>query len=396
MFLRFEICRSKSDVNNISLRDEYRNLKKTAAMTLDLASECQNTLEDDVTTQSPNPTPDIFLGDSWFTSLDVVKNISAHYVGNLKTNSQGYPKAYLLETMKDWPSGSYLNLKATIGTRTVFAMGYKYCRSKTVLFLFNEGAGHTECKVEYAYEAKWKDNNLNTHVRKIDRPHIAHLYFSQSNAIDVLNQARQFELRLEKHWITKDGFFRIMTTLFGVTVVDAWNGYKWHLHRNHRHCNIPLLEFVDMLTLDMLSNQFTKAVKDAAPPMSIINTHSFPTHICHPLPTPAINTADTESNASENTQSISILTTDPFIRHDHLTSAFPENHKFERTMQQVVNNVQKDGVITGSTRTQRSRCTVCGRKTAWFCVQCSCQRKRKVWVCDNTTGRDCPKRHCAE
>jgi len=128
--------------------------------------------------------------------------------------------------MKDGPSGSYLTLKTkvNIGTlkeRTVFAMGYKYCCSKVILFLFNEGAGHTICKPEYAYEAKWKDENLNTRVRKVDRPHVAYLYCSKPNTIDLLNQARQFELRLEKHWITHDGFFRIVTTLFGVCIGDA-------------------------------------------------------------------------------------------------------------------------------------------------------------------------------
>jgi len=53
--------------------------------------------------------------------------------------------------------------------------------------------------------------------------------------IDVLNQSRQSDLALEKHWVTKDGFFRIVTTLFGVTVVDAWKGYVWHCGPNHRH-----------------------------------------------------------------------------------------------------------------------------------------------------------------
>ena len=85
--------------------------------------------------------------------MDVVKNVSGYYVGNFKTNSQGYPKTYLQETMQDWHSGSYLNLDTKIGERTVYAMGYKYCRSKLIMFLFNKGAGHTECKSEYVYNA---------------------------------------------------------------------------------------------------------------------------------------------------------------------------------------------------------------------------------------------------
>ena len=182
MFLRFELCRKKTDPNTISFKKEYKGIKKTAATTLHLTKNTAHnkTFEDDTTTLETNPSPDIFLGDSWFTSIDVVKKISGYYIGNMKTNSKGYPKTYLLTVMKDWPSGSYLNLKTSIEGRTMYAMGYKYCRSKVILFLFNKGAGHTECKSEYAYQAKWKDDKLNTQVRKIDRPHVAYLYFSKS------------------------------------------------------------------------------------------------------------------------------------------------------------------------------------------------------------------------
>ena len=187
-------------------------------------------------------------------------------------------------------------------------MGYKYCRSKVILFLFNEGAGHTECKAEHAYEAKWKDENLNTHVRKVDRPHVAYLYFSQSNAIDLLNQARQFELRLEKHCITHDGFFRIVTTLFGVCVVDAWMGYKWHCHPNHRHISLPLLQFVNMLTLDLLRNPFS----NSSP------TVKFAAHFIRP------NNIPNNIHYKQISSVISTITMDPAISSDDVIIAPPE------------------------------------------------------------------------
>ena len=91
--------------------------------------------------------------------MDMVEHAKGLYIGNLKTNSSRYPKTYLQETMKDWPSGSYFNLKTlsnlnTAKDQTVYTMGYKLCCFKVILFLFNEGAGHTECKVEYSYKAK--------------------------------------------------------------------------------------------------------------------------------------------------------------------------------------------------------------------------------------------------
>jgi hypothetical protein len=61
---------------------------------------------------------------------------------------------------------------------------------------------------------------------------------------------------LEKHWITQSGWFRLPISLFGIGVVDAWNGYRFHLGDNHRHKKMPLLDFVDILAFDCLQNTF--------------------------------------------------------------------------------------------------------------------------------------------
>lgn len=81
--------------------------------------------------------------------MDVFENVSGLNIGNLKSNSSRYLKTYLQETMKDWPSDSYLNQKTLLNTGTtkeliVYAMCYKSCCSKVILFMLNEGSGHTE------------------------------------------------------------------------------------------------------------------------------------------------------------------------------------------------------------------------------------------------------------
>jgi len=53
-------------------------------------------------------------------------------------------------------------------------------------------------------------------------------YFQQSNIIDKHNQARQFELHLEKCWVTKDSYFQLHTTLLGTTVTDCWKLAHYH------------------------------------------------------------------------------------------------------------------------------------------------------------------------
>ena len=79
----------------------------------------------------PSPIPDTYLGDSWFTSLDVVtmrEDISLEILKKSRRN----PKAYLADTMKDWFSDSYLNLKSIVDGRKVFAMDYKHYRSMII------------------------------------------------------------------------------------------------------------------------------------------------------------------------------------------------------------------------------------------------------------------------
>jgi len=89
-------------------------------------------------------------------------------------------------------------------------------------------------------------------------------YFQHSNAIDKHNHVRQFLLQLEKHWITEDGYFHIMMTLFGMGITDCWKGYKFHLGNRHRHKNVSIDAFVDLLCHDLINNQFSGVTDDEA------------------------------------------------------------------------------------------------------------------------------------
>ena len=158
--------------------------------------------------------------------------------------------------MKDWPPGSHLVLEGTYLDVPLLAVGYKYNKRKVCCFVATKGAGHTEPGV--CYEAKWKDNNMNTRSRDVPRPEIVAKYFIRSNGIDVHNQTRQSDLALEKHWVTTDGFFRLVTTMFGINVTDAARAYQYHLPSSHRHKNIDIIGFTRLLCKDLLNNKFSK------------------------------------------------------------------------------------------------------------------------------------------
>ena len=69
-----------------------------------------------------------------------------HYIAVLKTNSYGYPKAFLVEMkVKYYPAGSYLVLeRCTKEEIDLLAIGYKYNRKKIMFFISTKSAGHAE------------------------------------------------------------------------------------------------------------------------------------------------------------------------------------------------------------------------------------------------------------
>ena len=114
----------------------------------------------------------------------------SHYISVVKTNHSRYPKQFLQSKMKTWPASSHLLLRTALNKgrrneKVIYALGYKYCKSKVLQFIFDEGAGHTECRAWYAYEAKWKDEDLNTLSRKIDCPRVSLVLELELNDLNI-------------------------------------------------------------------------------------------------------------------------------------------------------------------------------------------------------------------
>jgi hypothetical protein len=280
MMLWMEICRAKEDPNGRDFFVEWK--KKTTATTLRfLRDTCQRDLyqksDEERSAENPhqlktgineNATEDCVMGDSWFGSVATVLAArkalpeKKSCIVQIKTAHSRSPKLFVENTMKDWPGGTHMVMETTIEGEKLFCVGYKYSKRKCLVFLFNEGASHTEPGEPYM--ARWVDDNGNSRYREVPRPFCCSKYFKYSNVIDVHNQMRQKELRLEKHWVTQDGFFRLLTTIFGVCVVDVWNGYKYHLPDRHRHKECELMDVVNMMAMDLLQNKESDSISSTS------------------------------------------------------------------------------------------------------------------------------------
>ena len=421
--------RSKTDQVQVDRLAKRSKMMKTAATSIDIVEDsCQRAeritmTDDDLDATNLNPSPDTVIGDSWFSSMDCVQNMKENYIGIVKTNHSRYPKAFLQSKMQSWPAGSHLLLKTVVnknrrGEKVIYALGYKYCKAKVMFFIFNEGAGHTECKDEYAYEAKWKDKNLNTLTRKIRRPHVCHLYFKSCNIIDVLNQSRQRELKLEKHWLTQNGYFRIVTTIFGMTVVDAWKGYIWHCGPNHRHRKVNLLDFVDMMCKDMLCNDFYNGNKKTCdttysirPPPSKKRVSAEMNEVVK-RPTPAAIDADADGGGLLNDESYEVVNDSqisdvtmcgteyipsPPIKHHLAMTKAKETYSYAVRNPRWELDLGDEPMLKKkvAVRTMRRKCVVCKTvKTPLFCNTCMKFTHELHWIC--STKKNCFAEHCHE
>jgi hypothetical protein len=325
----------------------------------------------------------LFLGDAWFSSVDLAvlarKEHDVNYVGVVKTNSSRFPKAYLQETMKDWPSGSYLNMSTIVDGVQLMATGYKYCSRKALLFLWNVGSGHTEAGREY--KATWRDHNGNGCCRGVHRPSVVANYFEKSNAIDVSNQMRQYELRLEKVWGTHDGYFRLLTSLFGCNVIDTWRAYRFHLQHQHRHNEIGLMTFIDLLAHDMLHNDLPKqkALNDSRsimlapqPPPPTVVSPNQPIHI-------------NNNYASSNTTNHPFSSSNNDALHSWGTNLCREEVEENRRRHELVitDECEFDASRPSGFRTKRSICitTNCSRRTSQYCPTCDSANRDRHWLC---------------
>jgi len=147
-------------------------------------------------------------------------------VFQIKQNHSLYPKAFVDEMLRDAPGGVPVFLSGTLDGVNLIATGYRYSRKTILYFIMSEGAGSTS--LGQPYEMKYTDNHGNICVRFVDRPDFISRYFSNSNTVDTHNHVRQSELMLEKKWLTKDPYFRLTTTLIGMSVTDAWRLAYYH------------------------------------------------------------------------------------------------------------------------------------------------------------------------
>jgi hypothetical protein len=303
--------------------------------------------------------PEAFIGDSWFIGVRVAEWAASHghsYFGALKTSTKYTPYQELIDKMDAYPSGSNLVMECTTPNgNKLICLGYKYSARKVLVFLGTKSSGFT--KPGEPYIARFPDCQGNVAQRSVPRPDVVSRYFNDSNVADSHNQSRQFELALEKRWVTHACWFWLATTLIGMTVTDCWRAYKFAMP-NKNSKEITIKEFADRMAHDCTYNSHSS---DA----------SFNGYL--PVTTEAGVPQSVHAGLQDDVSTMTATTSDPIdlasIMAQH---PFKDNPELE----------EHDGKMRSKRRRCSGACTVEGRRklTTKTCFHPRCQARSQVVV----------------
>jgi hypothetical protein len=172
-------------------------------------------------------------GDAWFgsvmTTIELKIRLGVHSTFIITNNKQFFPMAPLYSILKarhgQRITGHWVVMRTTIAGVDLIAIAYAW--SQKGISYFISTCGSTEPSI-HKYESKYDNEWGELGVREIDRPNVVHFLYEYLPLIDEHNKQRQSILELEKLWLTKDPWFRLLCTLMGMTIVDFHRFFRYN------------------------------------------------------------------------------------------------------------------------------------------------------------------------
>jgi hypothetical protein len=182
----------------------------------------------------------------------------------------------------------------------------------------------------------------------------------------VDKHARQYELRLEKHWVTQNFWFRIVTTIVGMCVVDCWKAY----HHTFGDKEFTVCKFAEQVAFKMINNNF----EDSTVSIEVLSPLDRST------PRRSPRKAVTVTNeVSEISSLMDTLNGRGAARNEWLWMEMMQLHPHEKSF-----DIDKNGYP------KRNRYKECLQKTPWIFTHC------KVFLCSDSQGKSsnkCYRKH---
>ena len=208
-------------------------------------------------------------GDAWFGSVasavEIMKNLQVHSTFIVKNNTNFFPMKILHKILQvrygTRPAGHWVVMKTEISGIKILVLAYAWSQ-RGVSYMIST-CGSTSVHAD-KYLSHFEDDFGNVTSKEINRPKVSHFLYEYLPLIDEHNKQRQNILNLERNWCTKDCWFRLLTTIVGMSVVDMHRWYRNMMNRTpstniHKHIDrdpepnyeLMVRKFSDMLCKDL-------------------------------------------------------------------------------------------------------------------------------------------------
>ena len=120
---------------------------------------------------------------------------------------------------------------------------------------------------EQPYLSQYEDKFGNVQEKELPRPTVAHMLYEFLPLIDEHNKARQNSLALEKCWLTKNCWVRLLTTFLGMAIIDLLWWDRRQRYGHVRDLNFDIYDnmdedFVDDFDVRTMANLIGKPLSD--------------------------------------------------------------------------------------------------------------------------------------
>jgi hypothetical protein len=162
------------------------------------------------------------------------------------------------------PAGHWVVMQTTIADVEIFAMAYAWSQKGVAYMISSCG---TTVMHEHPYLSRYEDDFGNVQEKELPRPTVAHMLYEFLPLIDEHNKARQNSLALEKCWLTKNCWVRLLTTFLGMAVIDLLRWDRRQRYGHVRDLNFDIYDnmdedFVDDFDVRTMANLIGKPLSD--------------------------------------------------------------------------------------------------------------------------------------
>ena len=213
--------------------------------------------------------------DSFFASVECCEALMCdaglYFTGPIKQNTARYPHAVLKDQIIEG-QGSYISMTST-SVKKVELTAVLHCDRNRKEFVSSQGTSllaPPSKRKRLVNSSRLVDEGLKEVTVEISQPDILWGYYLFNDQVDRHNRRRQDDLNIEKKFEVKEWDFRVVSSILGVIVTNAYLLYR-HSRRTVTGC-LSQKKFVALLGGEMIKNDIDVSIASRKPARSVVQS----------------------------------------------------------------------------------------------------------------------------